>query len=747
MQPCPNCGNQLPAGATFCARCGQHLTPMGGATPPIQQMLSRSPLPQPSSRNRGGAANRPAATVQTIERPPRPRPGNRAEVYTDGSFMLYKKTQLAGSPATRNRPGPVARPTRKHRPTLVGKLFTPLFTHAGDPEAEKPARPRPQPTGLGWLPVIALTSALGLFTTATAFNAARENMPATELYFWLGLVLFYLPPVVRLLLPHPSRMERAGLLVVLTLCLYLTKVELSPLYFNHYDEMLHWRSVNDIMSVGHLFTPNMLLPVSPVYPGLEIVTSTVSNLSGLDTFQSGLIVLAMSGLLMIFSLFLMFELLTGSARVASIAAAIYMTNPHFLTFDSQFAYESLALPLATFAMFAMVRYETLNNGRIWVMLTAWFVMAAMILTHHVTNFLFEVMFLLWSTIYLFIGTLPLRRSVVVPTVIAGFTLTVGSILLIGNVVITYLASIIIDISNQVQRALNSSGSSSRPLFSSVQPTPIWDRGLTLGAVALITLAIPFVLLCFWQRYRRNPLLWVFALFITSYPVLQILRFTSGGAEASSRSSAFVFIPVGLLLAIAIVQFWPVRSLNWRKTAMLSVAMLVLFMGGIVLGESAPASFLPGPYQAGADGRSIDPEGIQAALWTRQYLGPDNYMYSDRIGQLLLGVYGDQQLVTQLGSHIEEVEVIFDPQVTSYEISLLQKGRIHYLAIDMRMSQQLPQNGYYIEQGEPGTGSYTKPLDPALLTKFDTVPQINRLFDSGNIAIYDTGVLIHAPQKP
>ncbi len=44
----------------------------------------------------------------------------------------------------------------------------------------------------------------------------------------------------------------------------------SPLHFYLYDEFLHWRTENDVIASGHLFTPNSLLPVSPYYPGLEI---------------------------------------------------------------------------------------------------------------------------------------------------------------------------------------------------------------------------------------------------------------------------------------------------------------------------------------------------------------------------------------------------------------------------------------------------------------------------------------------
>ena len=232
-----------------------------------------------------------------------------------------------------------------------------------------------------------------------------------------------------------------------------------------------------------------------------------------------------------------------------------------------------------------------------------------------------------------------------------------------------------------------------------------------------------------------------------YPALQVLHLTSGGAEISLRATEFIFIPLSFLTAVAIVQYWPVRLLNWKQPALISTALLILLMGGIILGESTPPNFMPGPYQPSADGRSVDPEGIQAALWTHTYLGPDNRMYTDRINQLLMGVYGGQYLVTKIGDNIDITDVMFANRVTVYEIGLLKKGNVHYIEADLRLSQGLPVDGFYYETGEPGSNAETKPINPALLTKFDTVPQINRLFDSGNIAIYDTGGLINAPQIP
>ncbi len=42
---------------------------------------------------------------------------------------------------------------------------------------------------------------------------------------------------------------------------------------------------------------------------------------------------------------------------------------------------------------------------------------------------------------------------------------------------------------------------------------------------------------------------------------------------------------------------------------------------------------------------------------------------------------------------------------------------------------------------------TIPIDQEALTKFRTIPQINRVFDSSDIVIYDVGGIINASEEP
>src|SRR5437879_2790920 len=155
-------------------------------------------------------------------------------------------------------------------------------------------------------------------------------------FLYPGLILIFTPAAARLLSPAASRLERVSLLSTVGIACYLVKVLSSPLYFSFYNEFLHWRTADNILSSGHLFNGSTLLPVSAYYPGLEVVTNALSSLGGLDTFSSGLIVIGVARLLIVFILFILNEKLLHSARSASIATLLYMVNPHFLLYDSQF---------------------------------------------------------------------------------------------------------------------------------------------------------------------------------------------------------------------------------------------------------------------------------------------------------------------------------------------------------------------------------------------------------------------------
>ena len=118
---------------------------------------------------------------------------------------------------------------------------------------------------------------------------------------------------------------------------------------------------------------------------------------------------------------------------------------------------------------------------------------------------------------------------------------------------------------------------------------------------------------------------------------------------------------------------------------------------------------PGPYVVVGDGRSVEPEGIQVALWVSSYLGPENRVATDRINQMLMSTFGDQNIVTSLSDRLDISPVFFSSQLGPDEIAILRQARIHYLVVDLRLSTALPLEGYYVKSDEPDQGCRLFPL--------------------------------------
>src|SRR5947207_11983287 len=139
---------------------------------------------------------------------------------------------------------------------------------------------------------LALASALGVLLVSFSYDMSRYGNMALEFLFLPGLLLIYVPSLARLISAAPLRFERICLLCQVGMCFFLVQLMVSPLYISSHDAMLHWITADNILRTQHLFGVNSLLPVSPYYPGLEIVTNALSSIGGLSTFQAGTAVIA-----------------------------------------------------------------------------------------------------------------------------------------------------------------------------------------------------------------------------------------------------------------------------------------------------------------------------------------------------------------------------------------------------------------------------------------------------------------------
>ncbi len=602
---------------------------------------------------------------------------------------------------------------------------------------------KPGTSPFGYFPILALATALGVLLVSFAYDMSRYGNMTLEFLFLSGLLLIYVPNLVRLISAAPLRFERICLLCQVGMCFFLVQLMVSPLYISPHDAMLHWITTDNILRTQHLFGVNSLLPVSPYYPGLEIVTNALSSTGALSTFQAGAAVIAAARLLMILALYMFYEQVTMSSRVAGIATMIYMTNPHFLFFDAIFSYETLALPIATFMLYILARYDGMcNNNYRWMLFIAWVALVALTTIHHMTDYVFDGFLALWTVASFFQISGRRMQRVLAPFALCGLLFSLAwAFLVAGNPVWEYLSSYFTTAFGELEHIL-AGVDKARQLFTAqnVTPAPIWDRLLMLGSVAIATFGLPFGLLSLWKQHRHSVLAITLGIASLAYPITQVFRFSSYGAEITDRSAAFLFLPIAYVLALFITHYWPTRRLNRRVIALITCSIAVMLLGGALL-ESGPAySSLPGPYEVVADGRSIEPIGIQAAQWSLSHLGPDNRVATDRINQTLFGTFGEQRIVSEQEDNVGIASIFYSSHFDGQTIAKLRKAGIRYLVVDLRLSTSRPLLGFYYETDEPGAFHLTGPISREALTKFSAIPQVNQVFDDGFIVIYDVGAL-------
>jgi hypothetical protein len=578
---------------------------------------------------------------------------------------------------------------------------------------------------------LTLVQALGLMLVAIADTAARNGLHWAELLFWIGLVVIFGPAAARLAAGEPRRQERIALVIALVVALYIVKVLRSPLLFVDHDEFFHVRTTIDILRTGHLFHENPLLPVSSLYPGMEVATDALVKLSGLTIFQAGLIVIGVARLVVVLALFLFVEQIVRSPRIAGIACLVYMGEPNFLFFNGLFKYESLALAYAMLVLFALVRRDAAHDaGRIGFTVAAVLGLAATVITHHITAYVLTVFLALWLVAAWLVGRGRPHRWGPGWILLLAAALNVVWLSDIARPTVEYLSG---PINNAILGVVHlisheqQGGGGARQLFTSNtgQVSPLWERVTTLTGVALIMLGLPFGLFQVWRRHRRTAVAVVLAVAALGYPAALGLRFVGAAWEVGNRTSEFIFVALGFVLALAAVELWLARHSSWTWSLGLGICASIIFVSGVIAGWP-PGWRLPGPYAALQAPLSVEPQGLTMSAWMSQHVGANQKVATDDFNDLLLEGYGDQWVSITLNGGIDANWILYAPFFGPDQLELLRQGGVRYLVVDRRIALAPDSNRDYY----PGVSI------AGALAKYRRVKTISRIYDSGDIAIYD-----------
>ncbi|TBB21376.1 hypothetical protein ELH51_06085 [Rhizobium ruizarguesonis] len=619
------------------------------------------------------------------------------------------------------------------------------------------------PSSLGMSPVFAFLCSCALVVAALAANASRLGEGWAVPTFYCAIAVIFLPAAARIIHPRASRLERLALIVIVTSALFVVRVIRAPVAFIDHDEFLHWATVNDILEAGRLFLPNPLLPVSPLYPGLELITSALVNLSGLSVFAAGLIVLATARMMLMLALFLLFEKITDSARIASIACLIYMGSSTFLLFDVHYSYESLAIPMLAAVLLASEsqRMEP-SDAAGWPTVVATVVLIlALAATHHLTSYFCTA--LLCGTAVMEClrqgaSAMQKRRAILLASI--AVIAPVAWSRIVGNPTGSYILPVLEGGIHEVAQLVSSS-TSTRKLFVSDTGAlaPAWQRYLTMAGVALICLGLLTGFLrslVFNGQHRNASILWpptrwrlwrssllqILVLVTLAYPVSIIFRLTRSGWEIGNRIGSLSFLGVAIVVAVAVAAFWHGTSRGWLRATALAAAATTVLIAGVISSEG-PRILVPAGYEVSADSSSIEPMGISAARWTRRWLGGQHFA-ADRINRLLLSTYGRQRVSTTLESGQDTSMAITAADLGPMERKLLIDSGVGFVMVDLRLTTGLPGVGVYFDGGAQDR-NHTVPLQSSSLLKFNSEPDVDRTFDNGFMVIFDVGRLGKARQ--
>lgn len=589
-------------------------------------------------------------------------------------------------------------------------------------------------SGLGHLTPILLTTGLGLVLCSVANALARATLSPSQLIYWAGILLIALPIFYRLTSRQASAGERLALVCLLGLSLYCVKVIRDAPLFTFSDELVHAFNAEQIGARHHLFRANEILPVTPFYPGLEGATSALMKLTGMSSFGAGIVVVGAARLSLVMALFLLFARISGSARTAGLAVAIYTGNFNFLFWGAQYSYESLSLPLLAVVLMALAERE--DTSREWA--REWAVpillgTAAIVVTHHLTSYALVVIVGALSIAYWLMrrtwGWANPWRFAVVAAVLA-----VGWMLLVATETFGYLSPVLGD---AFQAIFNTASGEAAPrgLFeakgTATVDTPIVARAVALLAVALLAVALPVSLTRLWQRHRTDPFALIFGLGALAFFGTLALRLAPEAWETGNRASEFLFIGLAFTVACAGFELWRPRGRPWLGRALLSAGLGVVLVGGAIAGWPWDLQ-LASPLRVSAEGKTIVSPPLGMAEWARRNL-PENgrYAANPADARMLMTPGGK----TTLAGKTPDIEdILIEPGLSGWELPLLERNEIRYLVVDRREIASNALKGYSFRiRGRP---ELSRLLSTDVVTKFKEFPDASRIYSSGDIAVFD-----------
>lgn len=559
-------------------------------------------------------------------------------------------------------------------------------------------------------------SAIGLFVVSLAYAGGRADRSWAQVVYWAGHLLTFIPLAAYVL----SRRTPSKWVAVVGVGLFqsLAKWMYSPLMFKFSDELQHRQTAVDILKYHSLFHTNLALPVSPRFPGLEEITTSLMSITGLNLFVAGQLVAGLAHVSVALGVFVLLRRVTGDERVAAMAALVFEISPQNPFFSGMWAYETPALLFMVGALLGATR-----RGSVPGVISAVICLAALTVTHHVTAAVTALMLLTLGA-GAALQTRTWRgglRLLVLGAVAAG--LAVAWLVTVAPATYEYLSGPVADV---ISGFINLGSASGKVPVAGAPVSPMTTVATAVGTGAMAILVIAGVLVV--SRRTQNALTRTFAVLgLGFFGLLGVRLLAADGAELFGRLLTFEYLFVGVAAAFALTH----RSKRaHRPVAVLGlVAVVLVFIGNTTSGWPAPWELVPGKFKVDSFESGVDPAGVDAARWVAANVPSNAKVACDFTMCSLAGAYGPQSANADLS------DLFYSQSFNGPTRRLLSERGIEYVIVDRRISSQRPVGHLYFDH-ESDQQLAKSPIPLRSLEKFDRSPHVDRVYDDGPVTIYD-----------
>ncbi len=590
------------------------------------------------------------------------------------------------------------------------------------------------------IPDALLVVATGILLVALAYARSRASLGFATPLFWTGQVLIFAFVVFRVLNPSTSPRDREFLVLLYAGAQSMIRWAYSPVMFQWCDELQHLGSLLTVLRTHHLFHPNHDLPISPLYPGMENVTAELAQVSSASPFVAGVVIASVSHLLLAASILLLFREVSQSSRVACIGVILYLLSPQIHYFDASFIYENVALPFLALSIFFSIRFATHQRRRYQNFAGLLACVAIAVMTHHSTALVtVAVLAGIALATSLFRGTRNLARPLAICAA-SGALIDGCWIFFVAPETADYLGGAGPQILNGLAQLGKADGKTMLPTSLSI---PIVDRLCNPGGVALM-----LVLLAVSVRLAR-PLPPLERLFIRMAPGLYALmifiRIFVGSppngehpdsAELAIRSLTYSSLFTALAVAVVLERLVSIAAARRARSVPMPSGLvsattiaIALLMHSITTGLPQWWQRLPGSFHVDGYVSGIDAVGKSRAEWAATNLQAGSRYFGDLTSLVLVSALSQLDPISGPGSLYDTT------RLTPEDAALIGGLLATYLDVDTRMAQEAPITRYLFK-ADVMAGTREAPLYEANLAKFDNLPGISRIYDSGYDHFYD-----------